>query len=157
MQDADYRLGERISFGGLEWIVLRVSGWKLLVVTCDIVEKRAFHSAFEDVDWKTCSLRAYLNGEFFSRFSESDRERIQRDAETEDRIFLLGIDEAKTCFADETLRIGKFRGAPRWWYLQTPGIGKHVAFVDKEGDVNEHGCRVDDPYCGVRPAIYLNI
>ena len=115
-----YRVGEIISFGGYDWKVLRIDQNKTLIITKDIIEKRAYNVAYQDVTWEKCTLRMYLNEEFYNRFSNGDQKRIARVKNnnpsnkhltyagnirntpggnpTDDSIFLLSIHEAKAYF-----------------------------------------------------------
>lgn len=152
-----HKVGDLLSFGEIDWVVLNILDEKMLLITREIIEKRPFHQSYDSVNWDTCSLRAYLNGDFIRRFCTDDLTRIARGKNSDDTVFLLSVEEANLYFADDLQRIAHFRGTPRWWYLRTTGIGNHVAFVDKDGTINTHGCRVDNPYCGVRAAIYLKM
>ena len=115
-----YRAGEIISFGGYDWIVLKTGQNTTLIITVDIIEKRAYNVEYKDVTWETSALRTYLNGEFYNRFSDEDKKWIARarndnlDNEfltrggniretqggnpTNDHIFLLSISEVKEYF-----------------------------------------------------------
>jgi hypothetical protein len=107
--------GGTISFGGYDWRVLEVRGEGALIVSESLVEKGAYNESKADVTWETCSLRAYLDGEFYDRFSESDKARIapanvgnadnpwygtSGGSVTQDRIFLLSIEEVIKHFGD---------------------------------------------------------
>ncbi|MCL2106146.1 MAG: DUF6273 domain-containing protein [Oscillospiraceae bacterium] len=114
-------VGMVIPFGGLDWLVLRIVEGRALLITKDIVKLMPYHEFDGDITWEHCSLRKYLNGEFYGEFSEDDRKRIEptqnqnpntryvtADGKTEvntrggnptrDSVFLLSIEEAKQCF-----------------------------------------------------------
>jgi len=55
-----------VKFGGIDWRVLAVENNKALLITKEILEKRPYNAEYEDVTWETCSLRQYLNGEFYN-------------------------------------------------------------------------------------------
>ncbi len=164
--------GKTMVFGGYEWLVLDVQNDRALLITKEIVEKRTYNTTNEAVTWERCTLRAYLNDVFYNRFSDDEKQRIQ-DANllnrnnpaygtdggqpTCDKVFLLSIEEANTYFQNDLDPVAAYRVAARWWWLRSPGIGNHAAFVDKDGFVNVHGYRVDYAYTGVRPAVYLKI
>ena len=150
-----HRIGDLISLGAIEWIVLDVSNETMFLITREIIEKRPFHESYESVTWESCSLRAYLNNEFIERFRPDELARMARGSERNDKVFLLSVEEASLYFSSDSERISHFHSTPRWWYLRTAGIGNHAAFVDKGGAINTHGCRVDNPHCGVRPAINI--
>ncbi|HWR24369.1 MAG TPA: DUF6273 domain-containing protein [Feifaniaceae bacterium] len=163
---------ETITFGGYGWRVLDVQNGRALLIAKDIVEKRAYHIKNEMTTWENCTLRAYLNGTFYDRFSYYEQQRIL-DTEvfngnnpkygtdggnaTTDKIFLLDVNEANKYFFNGPERIAYDKGSSRWWWLRSPGIRNHAAFVYRDGSVNVHGYRVDYAYSGVRPALYLKI
>ena len=112
--------GDTYLFSDINWRVLDIQGDRALLLTEDIVEQRAYNIEFEDVTWESCFLRQYLNREFYNRFSSDDKARIlpctnsnentmftsmtgkklntSGGANTDDRIFLLSIKEAKRYF-----------------------------------------------------------
>ena len=71
-----YTVGDTVHFGQYDWRVLDVQNGKALLLSEDIVEQRAYNDEDTDITWETCTLRAYLNGEFYENFSEEDRARI---------------------------------------------------------------------------------
>jgi hypothetical protein len=74
-----------------------------------------------------------------------------------DEKFLLDIDEAERYFPDDAARIARWNGEPRAWWLRTMGIKNHAAYVSKDGGINAHGYRADCPWCGVRPAMWVDM
>ena len=131
--------GDAYSFGNINWRVLDVQGDRALILTEDIVEKRAYNIERKDVTWESCSLRQYLNGEFYNRFTTKNRARIlpctnsnentvftsmtgknintSGGANTDDRIFLLSIDEAKKYFGTAEVHFRTFwndHNSQRW-------------------------------------------
>jgi hypothetical protein len=134
----DYEEGKTVVFAGYEWLVLEISEGQALLLSSLITERRIYHGP--DVltsdgprytelgtTWAECKLRAYLNGEFYEGFSESDRalivethnvnpdnpwyyeersnsfydDRIPRGGEdTIDKIFILSVDEVVKYFGD---------------------------------------------------------
>ena len=166
--------GEIVAFGDYDWRVLDVQSDRALLITKDVVEKRAY-SRFdknEVTTWEKCTLRAYLNGEFYNRFSDDEKQLIfdtnvfnndnpeygtDGGNNTTDKIFLLSIDEANNYFSRDSERIAYYQGSVRWWWLRSSGIRNHAAFIGIDGFVNVHGYRVDYIYSGVRPALYLKI
>ena len=94
---------------------------------------------------------------------------------TIDRIFLLSLEELVRYFGDSgklgngpknawhildeynAKRIAYLDGNARWWWLRSPGDnGTDAASVDSDGDVSVCGIFVDNVYCGVRPALWIN-
>ena len=64
--------GDKISFGSYEWRVLEVKNNTALIITEYIIEQRAYHNAYKDITWADCSLRKYLNNEFYDRFTAAE-------------------------------------------------------------------------------------
>ena len=133
-----------------------------------------------DIDWNSVSItwadseiRAWLNDDFLSEaFSAGERRAIRLSEisnpdnpkygtlggrDTEDRVFLLSIDEAERYFASSSDRIARYEGEAWWWWLRSPGIGSsYAAIVSYNGDVYDDGYIVYSNY-GVRPALYINL
>jgi hypothetical protein len=164
-----------LPFGAYIWRVLEVRGDRALLITEDIVEKRPYHTVFStDVDntWADCSLRHYLNDEFYDALSDECGGRIlsvelvnadntsygtKGGANTEDRIFLLSADEAERLFPSDAERVALLAGAARWWLLRSPGIRRHAAGIGRDGVVNTYGRRIDFAAGGVRPALWFRL
>jgi hypothetical protein len=164
--------GEIVAIGGHNWIVLDIRSDRALLIAEDVVEKRAYNTKNEVTTWETCTLRSYLNGEFYNRFSDDEKQLIldtkvvnnvnpeygtEGGNHTTDKILLLSLDEADEYFTEDSERLAYYQGSARWWWLRSTGIRNHAAFVDSNGCVNVHGHRVDYVYSGVRPALYMKI
>ena len=117
-----YKVGDIVTFGTyagkpIEWQVLEVQGDTCLLITVEGLDAMPYHTKFEDVPWENCSLRAWLNGEFYeTAFTESEKDRIQlttlenpgyekynipADGPTEDRVFLLDVLDVDRYFPAE--------------------------------------------------------
>ncbi len=70
------RIGDKIDFGDYEWRVLATESGRALMMTEAIIQQRPYHDAYREITWADCSLRKYLNGEFYNSFSEADRAQI---------------------------------------------------------------------------------
>jgi len=108
-------VGDIIEFGGYEWRVLEVRDGNALIITENIIERRAYNVGGHDTTWEYSSLRRYLNGEFFDSFTQAERARIVETRianadnqwygtaggrETADRIFLISLEEVVQYFGD---------------------------------------------------------
>jgi hypothetical protein len=118
---ADIIAGKKlIEFGGYSWRVLNVEEDSALLITDSIVDVRAYHDEYVDTIWEKSTLREYLNGDFYNSFSASDRSQIllthvinansaqkgyPGGNDTDDKIFLLSLDEANTYFGSSEERI----------------------------------------------------
>ena len=96
--------------------------------------------------------------------------------DTYDRLFLLSISEVERyfregvqlqCYATQytkTMGIKRDpsakdarRGDLWWWWLRTPGSQQQYgSTVNLDGAIVKIGYHVDDAYCGVRPAMWVN-
>jgi len=108
------------SFGGHEWIVLKVENGKVLLLRKHIWGKRPYHRPDEDVTWEKCTLRKELKDEFYNQIPQTERSRIIEtlnlnsnnpwfgnpfdnpfsSMDTQDYVFLLSLDEVVECFGD---------------------------------------------------------
>ncbi len=100
----------------IEWLVLAYdeAGHRALLLSRYALDARPYNAEFMDMTWEKCTLRAWMNDEFYHRaFSEAEQALIlvtevdnsnkQRysgwsysgGADTQDRVFLLSYREAK--------------------------------------------------------------
>ena len=146
------QVGDKISFGSYEWRVLDIQNNTALIITEYIIEQRAYHNAYKDITWADCSLRKYLNGEFYDRFTVSDKSRIipvlnknpdnqwygsKGGADTQDSIFLLSIEET-VCryFGDSSSKLYSPGKNQRYWFeRKDKNNSKRIARLEsrKEG------------------------
>jgi len=133
-------IGDKITFDKYEWRVLEIRDNKALIITEYIIEQRSFHNICQDITWAECSLREYLNHEFYENFNETDKSRIiptinknldnqwygtKGGEDTKDKIFLLDIEEV-VCryFGDSSL------------ILENPGKQKYKYWFNKKDENN---------------------
>ena len=127
----DIKMDSTLSFGGYNWRVLDIQDNVALLITEDIIEQRAYHNAYKDITWADCSLRKYLNGEFYDKFSEADKSRIisvlnknldnqwygsKGGVDTKDSIFLLSIEEVCKYFGDSRSKLYNRGKNQRYWF-----------------------------------------
>ena len=139
--------GDKISFGNYEWRVLEVQNNTALIITEYIIEQRAYHNAYKDITWADCSLRKYLNNEFYDRFSAAEKSRIipvlnknpdnqwygtKGGTDTQDSIFLLSIEET-VCryFGDSSSK------------LYSPGKNQRYCFERKDKNNSKRIARLE--------------
>lgn len=125
-------VGDKIVFGNYKWRVLDIHNNTALIITEYIIEQRAYHDAYKDITWADCSLRNYLNSEFYNKFTEADKSRIipvinknfdnhwygsKGGADTRDSIFLLSLEEV-TCqyFGDSSSKLYNPGKNQRYWF-----------------------------------------
>ena len=160
-------IGSLLRFGrwggeDIEWRVLDIEPNRTLLITDKAIDCRQYHDRYEDVTWSDCSLRSWLNGEFYQEaFSPSERAmifeaRIINDdnpeygtnggPDTRDNVFCLSVDEARIYYENAKERIcyptvyAKEHGV--WtsasggcdWWLRSPGDDADSAVVvDPDG------------------------
>ncbi|MCL2249790.1 MAG: DUF6273 domain-containing protein [Oscillospiraceae bacterium] len=111
-------------FGEYYWKILDIDNDKALMITEKAVEHREYNEKEGySVTWENCTLRKYLNGEFYQRFTEFEQSFIiEVDNEnqtnrwydkdyscvnTRDKVFLLSLEEADRFFGNSGDYLGK--------------------------------------------------
>lgn len=125
------QVGDKIVFDKYEWRVLDIQNNAALVITEEIIEQRSYHDAYRDITWADCSLRKYLNDEFYNKFTPTDKSRInpvinknldnqwygsKGGADTRDYIFLLSLEEVCTYFGDSLSKLQNRGKNQRYWF-----------------------------------------
>ena len=192
-------VGSIIKVADIDWRVLADESDKVLLISERILEKRPydynpFPFEYGDTTWEACTLRRYLNGEFYislgatkSAIAETCNSNPNNPwfgtsggNATNDKVFLLSLDEVCRYFGDSTTRLSKKGGTrsidyfgdknnPKrianyvsegasWWWLRSPGFfSSEAADVHTDGDVVVRGRDVRNGSGGVRPALWLNL
>lgn len=149
----------------IEWVVLEIdeAEGKMLLVSKYILDWKLYENSGSDVTWAECSLREWLNEEFFNSAFSQVEQGIIAEAATSDKVFLLSTEEAVTYFKET-----KNRKCTATKYAVANG-----AYVNAEGDTrwllrdDGSNCAVvngavrylydNSTLAGVRPAIWVNI
>jgi hypothetical protein len=106
--------GSVIHFAGMDWRVLTVENEKALLLSEKILEKRPYTIESDGTAWEACTLRQYLNHDFYNKLgaAKSAIAETHNDNpgsywygtcggnETTDKIFLLSNDEADRYFGN---------------------------------------------------------
>ncbi len=98
----------------IEWMVLARDGDRVLVISRYILDCVRYDEKYRRVTWETCTLRAWLNGEFLDSAFDADEQLliptthvtadpnpdfdVDPGEDTEDKLFLLSIPEAEAYF-----------------------------------------------------------
>ncbi len=187
----------------IEWLVLEKEDSRVLLISKYALECMEYDSYAGNtyVTWDTCDLREFLNGTFVNQaFSDSEAAiiptvRVTADAtpecdidpgiDTDDKVFLLSVDEANKYFHSDIDRqceatdYAKKRGARSssvndncWWWLRTiSGEEKvYATGVNDDGIIGENTTdfKWDEHYTSVeieieaddgavRPAMWIDI
>ena len=108
--------GGALSLGGRAYVVLDIQDDKALVISEDVVELRPYHDwgdgavPEQEKTWAECSLRGYLNGDFYESFPNDEKARIHvmpvltDGTVTQDRVFILSYGEVEQYFAGDMAR-----------------------------------------------------
>ncbi|MCL2234991.1 MAG: DUF6273 domain-containing protein [Defluviitaleaceae bacterium] len=167
------KVGDIVEFGRFDWRVLMlVKGNRALLISNQILEKRAYHGDFEattraerSITWEKSALRQYLNGRFLEGFDKKERSRIVAtrnvtagSEDTNDYVFLLSLEEARTTIKGNPDRSADYEGKPSTWWLRSPGRDQNRAImVYGDGHIYVRGTNVKDNDGGVRPVLWINL
>ena len=197
------QIGDYITFGkyeqdndtsngkeDIEWLVLDKDGDRMLVISKYALDCQPYNQEWVDVTWETCTLRSWLNDEFINEaFTSTELSQIPTvtvtaDAnpnydtdpgnDTQDKVFLLSIDEANEYFDSYEARectpteyataqgvyVSDSTGYEGncWWWLRSPGVYQYAAaYVYYDGDVGDYGSTVSSSINAVRPALWINL
>ncbi len=105
----------------IEWIVLeREEDGSMLLIARLGLDCMQYHEKQAEVTWETCSLRSWLNEEFYNTaFTEEEKKQIlvttvpnkgrnvygiDGGSDTEDRVYLLSAEEASGLFDSDEAR-----------------------------------------------------
>ena len=179
---------EKISFGRfyysasenkpLEWIVIKNESDKMLLICKDCIASERYHNERSDsVKWENCSLRKWLNTDFYDvAFTVDEKNKIldtvisAGDKDLTDKIFLISAEEFENCFPNHTGRTAKITPFARnkgqvytyhgrcAWYLRNPSeiMCGNTTCVDSGGSLDlVGGDFVLGLPLGVRPAMWI--
>ena len=157
----DLYIGETVSFGGSAWTVLDIQGSDVLLLSEYCVNIRRYDD--DSNDWDSSEIKAWLNDEYFdTAFSEAERAAIVDRGQG--NIFILSIEEAGNYSVENgglykiVYENGKEDEKEILWWLRPSGSGDdHAAYLSGAGNVFEDGISVTNEYCGVRPAIWIEL
>ena len=193
---ANLRVGECFEFGtypqGADGerkpIMLRIlkrDSDSILVISELGLDCKRYNEEKKEITWADCTLRHWLNDDFYNRAFNSQEQSLIKTSNvtnnagpsTNDRIFLLSVDEAERLFKDDKDRFckptdyavkngayvndGSYNIAYEenaWWWLRSRGDSNYsAAGVDSFGSFDISGSNVNSN-CGViRPAFKLAI
>lgn len=165
----EFKIGEVLNFGGLDWVVLDKNADGVAVITKELLKdedgeiiEKVFDN--ETPNFAKSSLRSWLNGEFLQRF---DIEQIL--AHTTDLTADDGLNDFGNCLQKiGLLTCEQYRHSVKmldrfpvgsWWWTATPYAGQNhyyesalVRCVNDGGALNYGHCL---NYIGVRPFCIL--
>ncbi len=180
-------LWDTVTFGNyngfaLTWRVLSVNGDDAFLLSDRIIANKAYNDSITTTTWKDCTLRAWLNNDFYNSAFSNDEKAMIKDTNitnennlaygttsgdnTTDKIYLLSLSEVFNTsygFAD-SYKNSDTRAAysavstdASTWWLRSPGsVPSSAAYVGGKGSVDNHGNGVDNTY-GIRPVLHINL
>jgi hypothetical protein len=110
----------------IEWIVLKREDHRILCISKFLLDCKPYHETLEEITWEKCTLRKWLNNDFFvAAFIQEEQNRILTTPiensfhDTKDRIFILSCDEAEESLdfderASKTTEYARKQGA---WFV----------------------------------------
>ena len=161
--------------------MLDVKGDKVLIISKNTLDAKAYDNSCLPITWEECTLRTWLNKDFLNAaFSAAEQAGIETTTvdnskaqgysrystnggnNTQDKIFLLSCAEAGKYFGSDSARVStptKYAKAQSsysdMWWLRSPGYYSfYAALVNSDGSGNDD--RVDFTR-GVRPALWVNL
>lgn len=192
-------VGETVSFGRYEqdkylpntwepinWRVLAVEDGKALLLAERVLDCRPYNTEDTAATWQSCSLRAWLNKEFYSTAFDASEQaaivtaRIRNEDKTDDTVFLLSYKDitnpafgfSADCKKTDPVRRAqptkhaKSRGVwmkvlgaycgKSYWWLRTPGSTPHHASVVSHAG-DVSSYSVTHTTVGVRPALWIRL
>ena len=192
-----YKVGDTVSFGRypqdedggvkpIEWTVMKTEKNKVLLLSKYVLDAQTYKKEDTAVTWETSDIRRWLNSDFYTTaFNDIEQSEIANTLvktennseygtsggnDTEDKVFILSLEEAETLFWNKEERKAKptkyaektgvfiGKGHSMWWLRSLGDDSDDACIVDCVGNVNRDGTSVyftDDG--GVRPALWLNL
>ena len=153
--------GEHFEYNGIEFVALGEEQGGVLAIVSELLEDEMPLDESNKNDWRTSSLRKYLNGEYLEQFNRSDllpfvsdltADNGMKDYGTaEDYIFLLSCD----LFRKYRESVPRFNN---WWWTLTPwtcspSLACRARFVNTDGSLYYNYAYIS---YGVAPACLFN-
>jgi hypothetical protein len=104
----------RVTIDGIDWLVLDVKDGKVLIFSEKVLEERAYNTEDKAITWEQCTLRKYLNNEFYNKLGTAKAAiattnnqnpnnqwyGISGGNSTTDKVFLLSLEEVDYYFGN---------------------------------------------------------
>lgn len=198
-KEASYSVGGVITMGAYEqdndkangaepitWIILKRDGENAMLMSEYLLERLKYNNGYVKMTWAKCSLRAWLNDDFYKdAFSAEERSAIlvtkvenpmnpsfsiKGGSYTNDKLFCLNIQEIDELLTTDDARRAKATPyaianganadedsyAP--WWLRSPGYTeRYAARILMDGSVEREGYIVNFTTTSVRPVMWVNL
>ncbi|MCL1997150.1 MAG: DUF6273 domain-containing protein, partial [Turicibacter sp.] len=121
------KMGKPYNFSGYDWRVLDIQNDQALLLSELILEKHPYNETDTDTTWENCTLRKYLNNDFYNKLSDkgkiAQRTIPNKDNQwfgtsggigTTDKIFLFSLEEMVQHFGDGGQLKNRLSNNPLW-------------------------------------------
>lgn len=162
-------VGDVVFIGDYEWIVLDKQGDRAFVMAKDAVVTMPYNNVLEATVWSKCSLREWLNDDFYKSFPENVRKRIcltvvansmnkklgtEKIADTDDYIYLLDENEYNKYVDEDNKELLYKKDSAVWWLRTTYNYKSSAVVVGVNGQISE--ARVKERGIAVRPVMWID-
>lgn len=170
----------------IEWIVLKREKDRALLLSKYCLDCKQYNTEYVNVTWETCNARKWLNQKFINdAFTLTEQEKImitnvinddnieyetEGGNNTDDKLFLLSIDEAENLLTKEERQIkctdyAKAQGiwmdnpieSPYWWLRSPGGDSLLAAVIHYRGKMFAGGLNICVDDTGIRPALWISL
>ena len=156
-----------VTFGNYDWYVIAKDDNYCELICKKPVAKMVYNKGIDcdETTWNECSLRKWLNEDFYNNFTDSEKEVIMSVTvstadnqqygtyggnDTEDYIFILSAEDVEYLPASVS-------GYKKKCWLRTPGVTQYGAsIVTEDGTVDSDGGYGPFAKYGVRPVLVVN-
>ena len=159
----------------IEWIVLDRQDNKILLLSKYILDCKCYNNEYTDVTWETCTLRNWLNNDFYYRAFSSDEQRkivttnvinnnnidygTNGGNNTNDKIFCLSIEETRKYFGNDTKKsdgyqLGKSVATRGTYYAKVVNNNGSYLWVYDGSDDNQYSWAVGNSWWWLRSPGY---
>ena len=179
-----YKAANARELSPIEWFILDETSDALLLIAKNCIDDQPYNEVRKNVTWENCTLRKWLNGEFFSvAFSPEEQAAIiladlpagkdprystDPGNSTRDKVFALNCDEViKYMPREEDRQVSPISYARRRgaytnakgdcaWWTRSPGPDNtQASYLSSAGGFGSRAHYVDDDVIGVRPAVWV--
>ena len=124
----------------IEWIVAADAGDRLLLVSANVLEKKEYNNVYGETSWEKCTLRKWLNEDFYNAAFNDEEKTIITDyvtipgdeglgtADITDKVFCLSREEAESYIGAPEGSAGNRLCAP----VTSHAINSGVWYIDAE-------------------------
>ena len=153
--------GEQFEYNGVKFTALGEEQGGVLAIVSELLEEEMPLDESNKNDWRTSSLRKYLNGEYLEQFNRGDLLPFVSDLTADDGIKNYGTAEDYVFLLSCELYRKYRESVPRfnnWWWTLTPWTcspsrANFARIVNSSGDMNN--INAYNGY-GVAPACLFN-